>query len=161
MLGANVRVNVEEGLSYTLEDYARAASAQTRIYRSFGRFFRDHDVLVSPAVTLSPRPWAEMYPTDIDGTPTRSYFHWLALAYGVTLAGHPALSLPMGVDEAGMPFGLQIVGPRGGDAVLLGVAAALERALADDPALRRPVPDLARLAAAPLIADAPHFLDWA
>ena len=70
MLGANVRVNVEEGLSYTLQDYARAASAQTRIYRSFQDFFRHHDVLVSPAVTLSPRPWAEMYPTHIDGAPT-------------------------------------------------------------------------------------------
>ncbi len=161
MLGANVRVNVEEGLSYTLQDYARAASAQTRIYRSFQDFFRHHDVLVSPAVTLSPRPWAEMYPTHIDGAPTRSYFHWLALAYGVTLAGHPALSLPVGVDEAGMPFGLQIVGPRGGDAVVLGVAAALERAFAHDPALRRPVPDLARLAAAAPIADALHFRDWA
>ena len=159
LLGANVRANVAEGLGYSLEDHARAAAAQTRIYRAFQDFFRHHDVLVSPAVTLSPRPWAESHPTTIDGAPTRSYFHWLALAYAVTLAGHPALSLPLGTDEAGLPFGLQIVGPRGGDAVLLGVAAALEAACAGDASLCRPVPDLARLAAAPPLAAAPGFRD--
>lgn len=160
MLGANVRVNVEEGLGYGLSDYARAAAAQTRIYRGWQDFFAAHDVLVSPAVTLSPRPWSEPFPTQIDGTPTRSYFHWLALAYAVTLAGHPALSLPLGLDEAGLPFGLQIVGPRGGDALVLGVAAALEHALAGDAELARPRPDLEKLRTAPPIAEAPGFLDW-
>jgi amidase len=160
MLGPNVRANVEEGLSYSLKDYARAAADQTRIYRAFQQFFAEHDILISPAITLSPRPWTELYPTEIDGVPTRSYFHWLALAYGVTLAGHPALSLPLGKDEAGMPFGLQIVGPRGGDAIVLGVAAALEAACADDAILRRPVPDLAQLSQAPPLSQAPHFRDW-
>jgi amidase len=160
MLGPNVRANVEEGLRYSLEDYARAATAQTRIYRSFQAFFEGCDVLISPTITLSPRPWTELFPVEIDGQPTTSYFHWLALAYGVTLAGHPALSLPVGVDEQGLPFGLQIVGPRGGDAIVLSVAAALEAAFSDDPDLRRPVPDLARLAAAPPLSRSPGFLAW-
>jgi amidase len=160
MLGPNVRANVEEGLRYSLEDYARAATTQTRIYRSFQSFFAGCDVLISPTITLSPRPWTELFPAEIDGRPTTSYFHWLALAYGVTLAGHPALSLPVGVDESGLPFGLQIVGPRGGDAIVLGVAAALEAAFSDDPDLRRPVPDLARLAAAPALSLSPGFRAW-
>jgi Asp-tRNA(Asn)/Glu-tRNA(Gln) amidotransferase A subunit family amidase len=159
LLGPNIRANVEEGLGYDLEDYGRAAVAQTRIYRNFVEFFSHHDVLISPAITLSPRPWRELYPAEIDGAPTRSYFHWLALAYGVTLAGHPAISLPLGLDEAGLPFGLQVVGPRGGDAFLLGVAAAIEAACRGDPALRRPVPDLSRLAAARPIAEMPGFRD--
>jgi amidase len=160
MLGPNVRANVEEGLSYSLADYAHAAADQTRIYRSFQQFFAAHDILISPAITLSPRPWTELYPAEIDGTPTRSYFHWLALAYAVTLAGHPALSLPLGKDEAGMPFGLQIVGPRGGDAMVLGVAAAVEAAFAADAALGRPLPDLLQLSRAPPLSQAPHFRDW-
>jgi len=159
MLGPNVRANVEEGLRYDLEDYGRAAAAQTRIYRSFVEFFTQFDVLISPTITLSPRPWRELYPAEIDGVATRSYFHWLALAYAVTLAGNPAISLPLGVDEAGLPFGLQIVGPRGGDAFVLGVAAAVEAACANDPALRRPVPDLDRLAAGTPIAEMPGFRD--
>jgi amidase len=160
MLGPNVRANVEEGQAYRLDDYARAATAQTRIYRSFQDFFESCDVLISPAITVSPRPWAELYPAEIDGVPTRSYFHWLALAYAVTLSGHPALSLPLGLDEAGLPFGLQIVGPRGGDAIVLSVAAALETAFAGDAELRRPLPDLKRLAAAPPLSSAPGFRAW-
>lgn len=160
MLGANLKANVEEGLGYSLSDYARAAAAQTRIYRSYQSFFDRYDVLVSPTITLSPRPWSEPYPLEIDGVATRSYFHWLALAYAVTLAGHPAISLPLGVDEAGMPFGLQIVGPRGGDARLLGIARALESAFADDRRLCRPSPDLPMLRAARPLREAADFMTW-
>jgi amidase len=160
MLGPNVTANVEEALAYSLADYARAATVQTRIYRAYQAFFEMHDVLISPTITLSPRPWSELFPAEIDGEPTKSYFHWLALAYAVTLPGHPALSLPLGIDEAGLPFGLQIVGPRGGDALVLSVAAALETAFAADADLRRPIPDLAALAGSPPIAGSPGFLDW-
>ena len=159
-VGPNVRANVEEGQRYSLADHARAEGAQTRIYRNFQRFFEQHDVLITPAITISPRPWRELYPKEIDGKPTRTYFHWLALAYYVTLTGHPAISLPVGTDSKGMPFGLQIVGPRGGDAFVLGVAAALEEAFAADPALRRPVPDVAALKAAPPISGMEGFLGF-
>ena len=67
MLGPNIRANVEEGLRYDLEDYGRAAAAQTRIYRNFVEFFTGFDVLISPTITLSPRPWRELYPAEIDG----------------------------------------------------------------------------------------------
>ena len=59
-----------------------------------------------------------------------------------------------------MPFGLQIVGPRGGDAYVLAVAAALERLLAGDQRTARPVPDLDRLRAAPPIAEMPGFMGF-
>jgi len=78
----------------------------------------------------------------------------------VTLPGHPAVSLPVGVDRNGMPFGLQIVGPRGGDAFVLSVAAELEGLLAGDPRTARPIPDLARLKAAPAISEMPGFLGF-
>jgi amidase len=159
-VGPNVRANVEEGLRYSLEDHIRAAAAQTRIYRDFQRFFGEWDVLLTPSITISPRPWRELYPTEIAGRRTRTYFHWLALAYYVTLTGHPAVSLPVGIDAKGLPFGLQIVGPRGGDAFVLGVAAALEEAFASDPELRRPVPDVAALRAAPPISGMEGFLGF-
>ncbi len=159
-VGPNVRANVEEGLGYSAADVARAEVMQTQMYRRWQRFFADFDVVITPSITISPRPWTELYPTEIDGKPTQSYFHWLALAYAVTLAGHPAVSLPVGVDESGMPFGLQIVGPRGGDAYVLGVAAALEAALAGDPRTARPVPDIDRLKAAPPISAMPGFIGF-
>ncbi|MBP0615093.1 amidase [Jiella mangrovi] len=158
LVGENVRQNVEEGLGYSAADIAEGFELQTALYRRWQSFYDDYDFVVSPAVTVSPRPWTELYPAAIDGVPTRSYYHWLAMAYAPTLAGHPAISLPVGLDHAGMPFGLQIVGPRGGDLALLAMAAELESVLAADPSLKRPVPDIARLKAAPPIAAMPDFM---
>ncbi|WP_145135387.1 amidase [Roseomonas gilardii] len=159
-VGPNVRANVEEGLGYSALDVARAMKLQTAMYKRWQGFFANHDVVLAPAVTLSPRPWTELYPAEIDGVPTRTYFHWLALAYAPTLVGHPAISLPVGLDHNGMPFGLQIVGPRGGDAKVLAVAAALERLLAGDPRTARPVPDLAKLKAAAPLRESPGFMGF-
>jgi Asp-tRNA(Asn)/Glu-tRNA(Gln) amidotransferase A subunit family amidase len=146
LLGPNIVANVEQGLAYSALDVARAHARQTRIFRSFQDFFRDHDVLICPSVTVPPFEIGRLYPEEIDGTKMRTYFHWLALAYGVTLTGHPAISIPCGLEPTGTPMHLQIVGPRGGDAKVLSVALALEQAMAGDPALARPVPDLVRLA---------------
>ncbi|WP_368414037.1 amidase [Falsiroseomonas sp.] len=156
-VGPNVRANVQEGLRYGLGDVARAGAEQTRLYRVWQRFFDRHDLIISPAITISPRNWRELFPTEIDGQPTRTYFHWLALAYAVTLVGHPACSVPLGRDRAGMPFGLQIVGPRGGDALVLAAAAAIEAAVAGDATLSRPVPDIAGLKAAGAISAMAEF----
>lgn len=160
MVGPNVRANVAEGLAYTTMDIVAAMKQQTVLYHRFQAFFERFDVMLTPAVTLSPRPWSELYPAEIDGVATRTYFHWLALAYAPTTVGHPALSLPVGLDHHGMPFGLQIVGPRGGDAKVIAVAAALERLLAGDVRSCRPLPDLAKLAAARPISESPGFLGF-
>jgi amidase len=159
-VGPNVRANVEEGLRYSALDATRALKQQTVIYNNWQRFFEGYDVILSPAVTLSPRPWSELFPATIDGKPTRTYFHWLAMAYAVTAVGHPAISIPVGLDRNGMPFGLQIVGPRGGDAKVLAVAAALEKLLAGDPRTARPVPDIAALAAARPLRETPGFMGF-
>jgi amidase len=159
-VGPNVRANVAEGLRYSAADVARAMLLQTAMYRRWQTFFEQYDVILTPSITISPRSWRELYPAEIDGKPTRTYFHWLALAYAVTLAGHPALSLPVGLDRNGMPFGLQIVGPRGGDVLVLAVAAALEGMLAEDARTARPLPDLGRLRSAPPLRGAAGFLGF-
>lgn len=158
LLGPNIRANVEEAATYSLKDYAWAAGRQTQIYRGFQDFFEHYDILVSPAITVSPRPWTEPYPAQIDGIATSSYFHWLSLAYLVTLSGHPCISVPVGLDEYGMPFGLQLVGPRGGDVLVLRVAAEIENAFRSDPELRRPVPDFLSLSAMRPIATRSGFM---
>ncbi|KMK65203.1 amidase [Puniceibacterium sp. IMCC21224] len=158
-VGPNVTRNVEEGLQYRALDVARALADQTSYQRRWGAFFEECDVLISPAVCLAPRPWREHFPTQIDGTPTQSYFHWLANAYAVTLAGHPAVTLPCGLDADGMPFGLQLIGRRHGDAALLAVATAVEATIAEIPSLVTPTPDIAALRAAQPLSLATGFRD--
>lgn len=156
-VGENIRMNVEEGLRYSAQDIARGLDLQTQLYRRWQAFFHDYDYIISPAVTISPRPWSELWPREINGQPTRTYYHWLALAYVTSLAGVPSISLPVGRDQQGMPFGLQIVGRRGDDSGVLRVAKALEQALKKDPQLARPAPDIAALRQAPPIASMDNF----
>lgn len=141
-LGPNVRANVEMAGAITLADRAQAHLAQTRIARAFARAFEGFDLILAPTTPVSPFPWTELYAQQIDGQAMRNYYHWLALTYVVTLATNPALSLPCGRDEHGMPFGLQLIGPLRGDAALLGAAQSLERAFDTVPEMRRPRPDL-------------------
>jgi Asp-tRNA(Asn)/Glu-tRNA(Gln) amidotransferase A subunit family amidase len=133
------------GAKMSLADSAWAHAEQTRIFQRFQQAFSKFDVIVSPVTPVSPFPWTELYAATVEGRPQENYYRWLALTYAVTLTTHPALALPCGVDRAGMPFGLQIVGPFRGDLQTLRVSHALERAFAASPALRRPRPDLTRL----------------
>ena len=144
-LGPNTRANYEMGAAMTLADSAWAQAEQTRIFRRFQSAFERYDVIVSPTTPVSPFPWRELYAAQINGRAQENYYRWLALTYVVTLTTHPAISLPCGVDHAGMPFGLQIVGPFHGDLKTLSVARAMEKAFDKEPSLRRPRPDLSRL----------------
>jgi amidase len=144
-LGPNIRANIEIAASLTLADRARAHLEQTRIARRFAQAFEHVDVIIAPTTPVTPFPWSQLYAERVDGQDMRNYYQWLALTYVVTLATNPALSLPCGVDEHGMPFGLQLVGPLRGDAALLSAAHAIEQALDATPALRRPRPDVDKL----------------
>ena len=141
-IAPHVRANIEMASSMTLGDRAWAHLAQTRLARQFAQVFDSVDLIVAPTSPVSPFPWTELYAGTIDGQVMRNYYQWLALTYVTTLATNPALTLPCGRDEAGMPFGLQCVGPLRGDARLLMMAAALEQAFEGDPRLQRPRPDL-------------------
>ena len=144
-LGPNPRSNYEMGARMSLPDAAWAQTEQTRILQRFQKVFENYDLVLSPTTPVSPFPWTQSHALQIDGRPQENYYRWLALTYVVTLTTHPAISLPCGTDERGMPFGLQVVGRFRGDLALLSAAQAMEQAFAPDPRLRRPRPDLARL----------------
>jgi Asp-tRNA(Asn)/Glu-tRNA(Gln) amidotransferase A subunit family amidase len=133
---------------------------QTEMYRRWQAFFGAYDFVLAPAVTVSPRPWSELYPAEVNGVATKSYFHWLALAYAVTNVGHPVVAIPAGRDGAGLPFGIQVIGPRGGDLATLSIAREIEAVLAANPETVRPVPDVAWLRRQPPIANKPGFRDF-
>jgi aspartyl-tRNA(Asn)/glutamyl-tRNA(Gln) amidotransferase subunit A len=100
--------------------YAQAQRVRTLIIRDFERAYDDCDVLVSPtspttAFAIGERaddPLA-MYLSDVYTIPSN-------------LAGAPALSLPVGLDEQGLPVGFQLMAPVLGEAVLFRAARALE-----------------------------------
>lgn len=160
-MGPNITDNIREGESYSALDVVRALGNQTQLYRRWQAFFDEHDFILAPTTTISPRDWHELYPQEIDGRPTQSYYHWLSMAYASTLAGHPSVTLPAGRDRNGMPFGLQIIGRRGSDLQTLAFAAELETLFAEDAELRRPHVDLDYLTQARPLREAEGFLGFA
>ena len=112
--------------------YAQAQRVRTLIARDFDAAFERCDVLVGPTAPTTAFPLGEkvsdplaMYLNDVYAVPA-------------SLAGVPAMSLPVGLDEEGLPVGLQIVAPLMGEATMLRAARALEADLAFDPTPRGP-----------------------
>ncbi|SNR69207.1 amidase [Puniceibacterium sediminis] len=157
LVGPNVTDNVAEGRRYSAADVAQALAMQGDYHRRWQAFFETCDFLICPTATVVPRDWHELYPTEIDGAPTRTYYHWLGLAYASTIPGHPSITIPCGRDANGVPFGLQIIGRRHDDAGVLAVAAELESIIAGLPDLAPRGPDIAALRRAPNLSDALGF----
>ena len=140
LLDRNVIDNTERGLGLSLQDVSRAHIEQTKLYKRFLAFFGEVDVLICPAASVSPFPHGQLFVAEINGERMPTYMRWLAITYAPTMALACAAVLPCGLDQAGMPFGIQVVGPNGADAKVLEVAYALEQVLSANAATRRPVP---------------------
>jgi len=144
--GPNVTANVKLGLTFSAADVAEAMAAQTRLYHRFIEFMAGYDALICPVASVQPFDKTQLFPQEIDGQPLETYISWIAITYALTLTAHPILVLPCGKDEEGLPFGLQIVGRRGGEADLLRLGLTLEAAFAEDPTTKAYRPDLDQLA---------------
>jgi amidase len=145
LLGPNVIDNTERGLKYSAKDVAWASVEQTKLYKRFLDFFEDVDVLICPAASVSPFPHAQRYVDTINGESMPTYMRWLAITYALTTAIPTVAVIPCGLDHLGMPFGIQIVGANGSDALVLEVAHALEQVLGDNPETARPIPNFSTL----------------
>lgn len=143
----NIRQTYDAALRTPMVDIARARRLQIDLYQRLAAVFDDVDLVLCPGVSTSPFPWTQLNPAEIDGRPVENYMAWLNLTASITVVGHPVTALPCGLDEAGLPFGIQVIGPMYGDHNLLSAAAALEHILAAADATVRPVPDFAALAA--------------
>jgi amidase len=91
-------------------------------------FFKDFDALILPAAMTTAFTHREPgAPVEIDGQPV-PYWTLARLLIDFNLTGLPALVFPAGLDERGLPIGLQIVGPRWSEMRLLRIARQLEHA---------------------------------
>ena len=115
---------------------------QTKIYKSFRKFFNEFDVLICPAAAVSPYPHEQLFVDEINGEKMPTYMRWLALSYASTMAIPCAWALPCGLDHKQMPFGIQLIAPSGRDAQLSEIAKSLEIILMSNDETKRPIPDI-------------------
>ena len=126
LLKDDVIWNYEYGLSLTPEDIARANLTRARIHINLCRFFETYDLLVTPTVMAAPRQVEIRYLDEVAGVKFDNYVDWLMHTYVLTPSGCPAVSMPCGFTNDGLPVGLQLVAPPRAEAALLSAAAAFE-----------------------------------
>lgn len=126
---ATLQENIDVGVQQTSHDIYLAQRGRTEVYQQMRVFLNDFDVLAIPVVGLEPGPIEQEWPPVVDGVEMPDYVDWLRFSFLATTAALPALAMPAGFTKSGMPIGIQLIGPPRGDALVLQVGLALERAL--------------------------------
>jgi len=107
-------------------EIAQAGIEHSRYVERMAAFFRQYDLLVTPSTPTAAYMLDEMYPPEIAGAPVENAIDAMLVTYAITMAGLPAISVPAGFTSAGLPIGMQIVGGRHAEALVLRAAAAFE-----------------------------------
>jgi aspartyl-tRNA(Asn)/glutamyl-tRNA(Gln) amidotransferase subunit A len=100
--------------------YLKAQKAKTLLIDEFNKLFESYDILIC---TTAPTVAFKVGQNDTD--PIMMYLND-AMTIPPSLAGIPAISVPAGNDENGMPVGVQLIGPMKSDAMLMSVARSME-----------------------------------
>jgi amidase len=125
---ATVVWNIEQGRRLTGPDIARADTLRTQIFQRVHDFFETYAFLLAPVNQVPPFDLETEYPTSINGVAMETYIDWMRSCYFITVTGHPAISVPAGFTDDGLPVGLQIVGGHHDDTGVLELAYAFEQA---------------------------------
>lgn len=118
----------ERGRQVSAVDHARAEMRRIELAGVMASFHERWDFLLTPTVAVPAFPVGRITPAgseDHDDWPM-----WTPFTWPFNLTQQPALTIPAGTTRAGLPVGVQIVGPRFADRAVLRIGALLEAALA-------------------------------
>jgi aspartyl-tRNA(Asn)/glutamyl-tRNA(Gln) amidotransferase subunit A len=114
----------EASANLSVVEYLRAVAARQALVDTFRRFFERYDLLLTPTLSLPAFPLGLVGPPKVAGREV-THLGW-TLCYPFNYSGQPAISVPAGWTANGLPVGLQIIGRRLEDTVVLRAAAAFE-----------------------------------
>ncbi len=118
---------VKMGWQMTPEVWGDSAEQRTRLNEWCAEVFERVDVLVTPTVPYDPPPARGPFPEETEGR-KQILAGVASFTIPFNLSWHPAATVRVGLSRAGLPMGMQIVGPRHRDDVVLQVARAFEQA---------------------------------
>jgi aspartyl-tRNA(Asn)/glutamyl-tRNA(Gln) amidotransferase subunit A len=119
---------LERGAALTPVDIARAQRKRALLHQRLAEIFGRYALLLTPTMPTEAFPAAGPFPRTIDGQPIATPLGAVAFTYPFNFSGHPAATVRAGLTDAGLPAGLQIVGPRHRDDLVLQAAHAYEQA---------------------------------
>ena len=132
---------IESARDADLEAVTRAERLRTDYWHRVRELLSHFDFIITPAVGVPAFRLDEPLPDRVGDRPVERFYDVFLTSYAFSVTGLPAMSIPCGYTNTGLPVGLQIVGPRLREDVLLGIAAAFARAHPEH--YRKPVIDLA------------------
>ena len=105
-------------------DHLAAAKARDAMGTRMNQFHQRYDLLVTPTMPIPAFQAGHDFPPHVAH---KQWSDWTPFTYPFNLTRQPAISLPCGLTSAGLPIGLQIVGPLYADRAVLNAARAFEQ----------------------------------
>jgi amidase len=131
-----IKFEVAQAERLTGADIGRALARQARAHEQSRQFFEKYDYFVLPVTQVAPFDVTTPYPTEIAGKQMGDYLDWMRSCWYISFMSNPAISVPAGFTNAGLPVGIQIVGRHRDEWSMLQIAHAFEQATKHG--LRRP-----------------------
>ncbi|WP_020631261.1 amidase [Amycolatopsis alba] len=113
----------ESGKTFSASDYLGANAERAALGILMGEFHTRYDVLITPTLPIAAFEAGHEVPP---GSGLSGWPDWTPFTYPFNMTQQPAISVPAGRTSSGLPVGLQIVGPRHSDDLVLAVAKLLE-----------------------------------
>ena len=134
LVDSGLGATAAEGRRISAVDYLGADLVRTALSQSMAAFHQKHELLLTPMMPIPALPVGQ----DLNDPATeRHWIDWSPFSYPFNMTRQPAASIPCGLTRAGLPIGLQIVGPLYADARVLRAARAFETT---QPERRPPLP---------------------
>jgi len=120
--------NIEAGRKLSGPQIAGAERKRAALHNRVHQFMEQYEFLLLPVAQVTPFNAEQPYVTRINDEPLPTYLDWMKSCYQISVTGLPAISVPGGFTDDGLPVGLQIVGRQHDDLGVLQLAHAFEQA---------------------------------
>jgi len=124
--GRTFLAGVKTGWHMTPEAWGRSAELRAALNEWCAQIFSEFDLIITPTVPYDPPPAKGPFPDETEGRP-QAFAGVASFTIPFNLSWHPAATVRAGISKMGLPIGLQIVGPRHRDDLVLRAARAFER----------------------------------
>jgi len=113
---------IERGFAMSAREVHQQSVIRSIWFKKAAQLFETYDALLMPSAQVWPFPIDWVHPTEIAGVQMDTYHRWMQVVIPAGLIGLSVVNLPIGFGAAGLSAGLQLIGGRGQDAKLLGMA---------------------------------------
>jgi amidase len=119
---------IENGLKVSAFEVMDANVVRTAWYQAVRSFFEKYDFMIAPAGQVFPFDATIHWPKEVGGVSMDTYHRWMQVMIPISMSGCPALSVPAGFNDRGLPMGVQIVGPNHAEMACMQLAHAYDQA---------------------------------